>query len=247
MVFYTSVPPMFVKIKTHKISMPRRPIVNRGISPIYFLEKFINSSIKPLTNDSPYVTVSSLKFLEDIHKIKLQPTAKFYSLDVKSLYPSVPLNSVKDIIIDRCKNHNYLSKHVKFIEASLNLIFKSNHFIVNNTIFQQTTGTPMGSCLAPTLGEITMQYIENTVLTNSTLKPSFYKRYVDDIFIIWEYTHNSLLNFVNNMNNIFDSINLTIEKEKDRAIPFLDILVHRNEDNNTIWTEVYHKPTSPSL
>ena len=69
------------------------------------LEKFINSIIKPLTNDSPYVNVSSLNFLENIPKIKLQPTAKFYSLDVKSLYPSVPLNSVKDIIIDKCKNH----------------------------------------------------------------------------------------------------------------------------------------------
>ena len=73
----------------------------------------------------------------------------------------------------------------------------------------------MESCLAPTFGEITMQYIENTVLTNSTLKPSFCKRYIDDIFIIWEYAHNKLLNLVNNMNNIFDSVNLTIEKEKD--------------------------------
>ena len=102
----------------------------------------------------------------------------------------------------------------------------------------------MGSCLALSLGEIIMQYIENTVLKNSLLQPSFCRRNEDGIFIIWKYMHNSLLILLSSMNNIFNSVNLTIEIEKDRAIPFLDILVHRNEDNSTIFTEIYDKFTS---
>lgn len=52
-------------------------------------------------------------------------------------------------------------------------------------------------------------------------------------------------------NNVFPSINLTIESwKKKRTILYLDILVDQNLDNSwqylvdNIWTENYHKPST---
>ena len=48
---------------------------------------------------------------------------------------------------------------------------------------------------------------------------------------------NDLLSILNSIN---PSIHVTMEYSKD-AIPFLDILIKRNNDN--IWMDIYYKPT----
>ena len=44
------------------------------------------------------------------------------------------------------------------------------------------------------------------------------------------------------LNSLYESINFTIEREQDEKIPFLDLLLKRN--NNKVEVSVYRKPTS---
>ena len=76
---------------------------------------------------------------------------------------------------------------------------------------------------------------------NVKISPLFWNRYVDDTFTI---IHNkdSANEFLHYLNSCHSNIKFTIELEQNNAIPFLDILVTRNQ-NNTFMTFIYRKKT----
>ena len=43
----------------------------------------------------------------------------------------------------------------------------------------------MGTKLAPAYSNTFMGQLENTFIDNQSLKPMYYKRYIDNIFMIW--------------------------------------------------------------
>ena len=71
-------------------------------------------------------------------------------------------------------------------------------------------------------------------------KPKFYRRYVDDIIVLFE-TLEQFETFKDYLNAKHNNINFTREIEIDGRLPFLDILIDRN--NGDITTSVYRKPT----
>ena len=66
-------------------------------------------------------------------------------------------------------------------------------------------------------------------------------QYVDDTFSLWPHGPEELSLFLKHINNIRLSIQFTMEVEDDGKIPFLDVLVVR--DNGKVMTEVYWKLT----
>jgi len=70
--------------------------------------------------------------------------------------------------------------------------------------------------------------------------PHVWKRYVDDTFVLLDKT--TLDDFFIHLNEIENSINLTMEQEKDNCISFLDIKI-TSTDKGTISTTIYRKPT----
>lgn len=75
-------------------------------------------------------------------------------------------------------------------------------------------------------------------------KPKFYRRYVDDTFLIFESPQHIPL-FLNYLNSKHPNIAFTCDMETDGSIPFLDVLVTRAE--NRLPTAVYRKPTFTGL
>ncbi|XP_022101529.1 uncharacterized protein LOC110985087 [Acanthaster planci] len=71
-------------------------------------------------------------------------------------------------------------------------------------------------------------------------RPTLWKRYVDDTFVIAPQDQTSRL--LNHLNSLKPSIQFTIENEQDNSIAFLDTMVHREPDGSLTST-VYRKPT----
>ena len=67
-----------------------------------------------------------------------------------------------------------------------------------------------------------------------------YKRYVDDIFCLFK-TEIEVEKFYSFINCQHPNIKFTLEKEQNKTLPFLDILVNSNE--NKIDASVYYKKT----
>ena len=71
-------------------------------------------------------------------------------------------------------------------------------------------------------------------------KPVYYKRYVDDIFLLFKAPEHLEL-FKNYMNTGHANISFTSEKETENKMPFLDFLFTR--EGNKFASSVYRKPT----
>ena len=100
----------------------------------------------------------------------------------------------------------------------------------------------MGSPLGPTLANLFMSYHEQIWLDECPLdfKPKFYRRYVDDIFILGENIEH-IVKFKEYLNSKHQNINFTSELECNSKLPFLDNLIDRKDGK--FITSVYRKPT----
>ncbi|XP_023235591.1 uncharacterized protein LOC111634974 [Centruroides sculpturatus] len=137
-------------------------------------------------------------------------------------------------------------------------ILEMSHLLCHNSFFrfnevthEQQRGVPMGSPVAGDLCEIVVRKLESEFLPSQLPHILLYKRYIDDILILWKK--------IPNISMLIDSINnnpygLTVEL--DQADPtqahFLDINIKIkgssiNTETVLINTEVYHKPTAQPL
>jgi hypothetical protein len=77
-------------------------------------------------------------------------------------------------------------------------------------------------------------------------KPLCWLRYVDDTFVIWPHGPGKLSEFLDHVNSIHESIQFTMETERDGHLPFLDIDIYRKPDGS-LGHKVYRKPTHTNL
>ena len=89
------------------------------------------------------------------------------------------------------------------------------------------------------IANLVMEHIEEKALTSFSHRVLFWKRYVDDVCCALP--AREVTPFLLHLNSIEPSIQFTCELEKDRVLPFLDVLIHRNQ-NGSISTSVFHKP-----
>ncbi|KAJ8951751.1 hypothetical protein NQ318_012602, partial [Aromia moschata] len=99
----------------------------------------------------------------------------------------------------------------------------------NGEYFQQHEGTTMGNSVSPFIANLFMSKFET--------------EYVDDIFAVFDTKAISLDNLVAKLNNRFPTIKFTYEVEHNEQLPFLDVLVIRNNENKLEF-DVYRKETA---
>ena len=126
----------------------------------------------------------------------------------------------------------------------LEICVLNSYFIFNNKLYRQVEGLGMGLPLAPTFANIFLAHHEKNWLNDCPVNftPFFYKRYMDDTFILFnDPSHAPLfLQYLRHSN-----YNFTIEVETGGSLPFLDALISR--DNNSFVSSVYRKPTFTGL
>ena len=222
---------------------PLRPIVSSIDTYNYKLAQYLGSLLSPHI-PSNYTTKDSFTFIEEIKQ--LNTYGKFLiSFDVTSLFTNIPLEETINIAIDTIFQ-NY--PNVKFTRKELQKLFKistsETHFIFNNEIYDQIDGVSMGSPLAPILANLFMGYHEKDWIEKAqAAKPTFYKRYVDDIFAVFE-SELDAETFHKYLNTKHKNIKFTYEKQIENKLPFLDILIGNNEN---LQTSVFQKKTYTGL
>ncbi|XP_078460331.1 transcription factor HIVEP2 isoform X2 [Lampetra planeri] len=70
--------------------------------------------------------------------------------------------------------------HSRLWMPCMALALPYQHFTSNGTFYKQNEGTPMGSPLSPVIANAFMEKFEIDAIQTSTLRPSLWKRYVDD-------------------------------------------------------------------
>ncbi|BHF84599.1 hypothetical protein SprV_0902775000 [Sparganum proliferum] len=116
---------------------------------------------------------------------------------------------------------------------------QQTYFTFNGRTYEQIKGTPMGSPISSLVAELVLQELEKVAFDR--YEPAFWRRYVDDTFVIIE--RSRLVDFQDLLNGIFPDIQFTREEEHDEQLPFLDVLVTRTP-NGELNTTVYRKATN---
>ena len=111
----------------------------------------------------------------------------------------------------------------------------------NDVFYEQCFGMAMGGPLSPLLANIYMEFFERDILSRVLPKDVIWYRYIDDIICIWP-SNLDESDFLNIMNNLVPSIKFTVEVEKEKKLPFLDMNIYRTP--NGFRYSVYRKPTS---
>jgi hypothetical protein len=69
---------------------------------------------------------------------------------------------------------------------------------------------------------------------------------VDDTFVVWTHGEDEMHEFLKHLNNIHPNIMFTMEVERNKTLPFLDVLVSRRWDGS-LGHSVYRKSTHTDL
>lgn len=171
--------------------------------------------------------------------LKLTKTDKFFSFDVVSLFPNIPLKEAIGIILEGLKQY-FIDKQILAIEQALSLVLFNNYFKINNNFYLQTVGCPMGSPLSPFIAEVVLKHIEEKIVKYYPFPPTLYCRYVDDVLVIWKFSKNELFNFLEILNSQYETIKFTVEEEIQAKLPFLDIMLIRTSDFKIAY-DIYRK------
>ena len=104
----------------------------------------------------------------------------------------------------------------------------------------------MGSPLGPTFANIFMCHLEKQFLSKCPpeFKPIFYKRYVDDTFLLFKKPDHATT-FLNYVNKCHNNVKFTMDSETDNQLPFLDIQITRCSDG--FVTGIFRKETFTGL
>jgi retron-type reverse transcriptase len=176
-------------IKLHKETKPIRPVVDYRCAPTYKVAKFMARWHKQNMNlpYTFYVNISS-QGAQEIIKIKPIQSYKMITLDITSLHTNIP--SLEKLSIIKTKLLNSTQGNLEQLEQIYNLLqitIKQNYYKVNDTVWLQKDGTPMGSPISSILAEVFLQEIESKYYTDMLKNRHivYLARYVDDIFIIF--------------------------------------------------------------
>lgn len=234
--------------KVHKQDTPLRPILSAINTFNYAIAKFFVPILEPLTHNE-YTVRDTFSFVREVTELQVSQNCTMVSFDVKSLFTCIPLSET----INLCVNNMFANKNIvnNLNKQNFTDLLKSavvdSIFLFNKSYFKQLDGVAMGSPLGPTLANAFLSYHECVWLDECPLsfKPIFYRRYVDDTFIIFKDPSHADL-FLNYLNGKHANIEFTCDKENNGSLSFLDVLVSRQADGS-FETNVYRKPTFTGL
>ena len=145
----------------------------------------------PLATRHPSFLKDTTHFLDEIKKTKIHPDAFIATIDVDSLYTNIDnVTGIQSVTkaFDRYPDPKRPDKQILDL---LKINLEYNDFEFNGKWYLQTWGTAMGKKFAPNYANLFLADWEREVLEKAPLKPKFYRRFLDDIFMIWEHSEES--------------------------------------------------------
>ena len=233
--------------KIHKQNCPVRPILAATGTFNYNCAKFLVPILTPLTTND-FTVKNSIEFANELKDFKFNESLFLASFDVKSLFTNIPLAETIDICVRECDRLNLVPYGLtsKEFRSLLELSVKESIFIFDDQLFLQLDGVAMGSPLGPTLANAFLCYHERKWLEDCPIefKPIKFNRYVDDCFLAFKCKDHAT-KFLEYLNNQHSNIAFTSEFEEANSLPFLDILI--TKDNGSLNTNVFRKETYTGL
>ena len=241
------VPVFYTLIKIHKPTPVGRPIISGCNGPTERLSSFADRLLQPIAQKQKSYLKDTTAFINLIETTKVPKNAILVSIDVTSLYTNIPQEEGVETV---CKTYDSFYKDcppipTQYLKRALKLILQENSFEFNGKNYLQTHGTAMSTKMAVAFANIFMAVVETEILNLSALKPLVWKRYIDDIFSIWNVHKHQVTQFIEQANKHHQTIKFTAEISYTE-ITFLDTNVFKGErfaNKSVLDIKTHFKPT----
>ncbi len=128
--------------------------------------------------------------------------------------------------------HQNKNPSANCIKTLAKLVLTKKKFRYKDNFFLQIKGTAMGSTMAPNYANLYVGLFEQKFIFNglqNSFLPSIvlWRRYIDDIFMLWSGTENQLLQFYSFLNTSNEHLHFTVNYD-DSCVSILDICIIRD-------------------
>ena len=224
------IPVFYTLTKIHKPTPVGRPIISGCDGPTERLSSFLDKLLQPIALKQETYLKDATDLINFIERTRVPKNAILVSMDVTSLYTNIPQEEGIETV---CKAYDAFYKEetpipTEYIKRALKLILQENSFEFNGKNYLQTHGTAMGTKMAVAFANICMGTVESQILRRSVLKPLVWKRFIDDIFSIWNINKAQVTQFIEQANSHHPTIKFTAEIS-DTDTTFLDTSIYKGE------------------
>ena len=241
------IPESYTLTKIHKPTITARPIISGCDGPTERISSFVDTLLQPISKSQKSYLKDTTDFINFIEKTKVKKRTFLVSMEVASLYTNIPQEEGIDIV---CTAHDNFHKNnppipTKYLREMLGLILKENSFQFNGRHYLQTHGTAMGTKTAVSFANIFMAKIETEILSKVVSKPTVWKRYIDDVFSLWDISKPDIETFIEQVNLHHPTIKFTAEISNTETV-FLDTTVYKGtrfKDQSILDVKTHFKPT----
>ena len=183
-------------------------------------------------------------FLAKLRQIKVRESTLLITLDVESMYTNINntegLEAVKTAFAENPDVRRPDNEILEWLRLSL----ECNDFQFNGETFLQVSGTAMGKKWAPAYANLFMAQWEKEVFDKCAIWPYFYKRFLDDLFMLWDYGLEAFLEFFEILNSHNPAVKLTHRIEV-LSNDYLDLTIFKGPDfekHFKLDTKTFFKP-----
>jgi len=220
-------------IKLHKDGQPCRPIIPMLKSPTRKLGQWLYDKIREYEFRSKWSCTGGEEISKEIRE-KWKIGMRFISMDVKDLYPSVPVREGIEILTKWMKEVGLVNKQEDEDDWKeiCKVVVTSNYFEYEGQFYSIIEGSPMGSPLSGVLAELWLRKMEGELIEEEIVKGNigWYRRYVDDIIIGYD-DERKLTEMKNKIKNWHKNLVVTWEEpDEDGWLSFLDLKIKGGEE-----------------
>ena len=229
-----------------------RPIISGSGSNTELISWFCDQSLKEaVKRKDSYVedTPDILRFFEKINdEENLPENSKPIAIDIKSMYSNIPIDEGMEAFKEELEKRDDKSVPTEYYIKLLKLVLESNIFEFNREFYIQLLGTAMGTRVAPTYANIFMAKLEKFMLESCPKELAqlvlCWKRFIDDIFFIFNGSYEELDRFHNFLNSVHPTIKFDDYEhdQNNNSCNFLDLNIQIKDGK--IITDLYRKETS---
>jgi hypothetical protein len=218
--------------KIHKVPMAGRPIVPSHHWLTSGLSKVLDRLLRPTLEKCQYVLKDSRELVQIIENTKFNDEIILATSDITSLYTNIDIDDCirRVLYIHHRFNPTARTDEIKLLKEGIRIILSENYFVTpSGIIYHQIRGLAMGTPIAPLLANIYMYSLELSCLGINKIQPIIYKRYIDDIFMIFNKKDEELIGcYLNAITENTSSLTFTT-KIHNSKIEFLDLVLYKGQ------------------